>query len=427
MAQAPLLSPPPAHSPEEEPKTFKRFLQRLARNPYVIIAALLHLLLLLVFGGKVLFDGMKPKPTEFVSEPQADNNPPAPPPTPTPPEETQDIPTKTDTAPDVITVDNPDSSFSMETIVAPTPPEPPKPPDTPKTTAPTLGERLDKIRHFTDAWGKDGKGVSGKGRDTHAQFVCYVAQADGIDPASYHQMEGGNIVRGPIPNLLRMVNAWSAKRISAETVGHPLVISSGELMEKKPPFIYFAGFADFVLTDVEVAKLHEYLVNGGAIWGDNGLAGRGSRFDIAFRREMKRVIPDVDKPFEPLPLDHPLFKESFYTINQVPAGMNFRDEPVEAIKLDGEIVILYTMNDYTDMMTMGFEPPIKERGNILANKDQENGQTIWITERMVLFNGNRTTYFRNYEVTSGEDAFRLGINIIVHLLTRYQEKLLFTQ
>ena len=37
---------------------------------------------------------------------------------------------------------------------------------------------------------------------------------------------------------------------------------------------------------------------GGAIWGDNALPGWGSRFDVAFRREMKRVVPDIE-PSEP--------------------------------------------------------------------------------------------------------------------------------
>ena len=96
--------------------------------------------------------------------------------------------------------------------------------------------------------------------------------------------------------------------------------------------------------------IRDSLQIGGCIWGDNALAGRGSRFDVAFRREMKRVVPDLDKNFEPVDLTYDIFTKSWYSISKVPQGMNYYAEPLEHLDIDGKLAILYTPNDYSDKM-----------------------------------------------------------------------------
>ena len=114
------------------------------------------------------------------------------------------------------------------------------------------------------------------------------------------------------------------------------------------------GTRRFVLTDKEVSNLREYIRVGGCIWGDSSVPGLRSRFDLAFRREMKRVLPDVGLNFEPLPADHPLFTSGYFPkIKQVPAGLNFYQLPIYALKRHGEIAILDTANDYGDMWQLG--------------------------------------------------------------------------
>jgi hypothetical protein len=433
--------PPPARPPasEKESGSFKRLFVRFIRSPYVLIALAVHLLLLVSFGGRVAFKGMQKKGQfeagdVFVAT-SGDLPPPPPPMQQPPPDETVPVPTQMATTPnDLIASDvlNP-NSFSMPDaapVIAPEvsamakaapPPPPPKNVD-------NFAKRAAAVREFTKSWSKDGKsGPTGTGKSTQAKFVCHIAKATGINPAIYHQLDATQqIVGGPIPNLLRMINAWSNGRIEADSIPKPLDLASQEIFTAKPPFIYFAGFSDFKLSDVEVENLRKYLVSGGAIWGDNGLAGRGSRFDIAFRREMKRVIPDDDKVFEEVPLDNPIFRgdKAFFQLSKLPPGMNYRDDRVEAIRLDGEVAVLYTLNDYTDMMCMGFEEPILQAKN---QPERFHGPKIyWRTGRMesVLW-PNRDNYFRNFEPESCEDVFKLGINIVVHLLTRFQEKLMF--
>ena len=82
-------------------------------------------------------------------------------------------------------------------------------------------------------------------------------------------------------------------------------MGTDQLFTLKPPFVYLTGHKDFRLKDQEVKNLRDYLMLGGAIWADSALAGHRSRFDVAFRREMKRVFPDRD--FAPVKLNHDLF------------------------------------------------------------------------------------------------------------------------
>ncbi len=122
----------------------------------------------------------------------------------------------------------------------------------------------------------------------------------------------------------------------------------------KPPFVFFTGHRDFKLTDKEVENLQKYLQLGGCVWGDSSLPGNRSRFDIAFRREMKRVLPDQDIAWETLPPDHPIYTQTYFPeIKAVPRGMNFYQEPVYALKHFGEVAVIYTANDYGDMWQIG--------------------------------------------------------------------------
>jgi hypothetical protein len=164
---------------------------------------------------------------------------------------------------------------------------------------------------------------------------------------------------------------------------------------------------------------------GGCIWGDSSLPGRNSRFDIAFRREMRRVIPDVDKQFEPLPKDHPIFTAGYFPeIKDVPPGLNFYQEPVYALKIYGEIGILYTANDYGDMWQIG----IDEKGLVDMRRDERN-QFVAINPRIWDY---RFSYLGNI-APSGQaprggvegvaqnlvDTYKFGTNVVVHLLTRW--------
>ena len=186
-----------------------------------------------------------------------------------------------------------------------------------------------------------------------------------------------------------------------------------------PPFIFFTGHKDFVLTEQEIANLRDYLQCGGAIWGDNALAGEGSRFDVAFRREMKRVVPDLDKTFKPMSTDDEIFTRSWFTISQIPQGMNYYAEPLERLDIDGKLAILYTPNDYSDLYAMRILPGDSQ---IQGARPDPKSQSPLFTSGMFL--NNRNILFRNFTLESSLSVHRLGMNIVTYLLTRFDDDLL---
>jgi len=78
------------------------------------------------------------------------------------------------------------------------------------------------------------------------------------------------------------------------------------------PIFYYTGSDDFVLSEPEVARLREFVQNGGTIWGDTCFGD--PEFFTAFTREMGRVLPG--RQWRPLPEDHPLF-HCYYRIEEV--------------------------------------------------------------------------------------------------------------
>ena len=152
-------------------------------------------------------------------------------------------------------------------------------------------------------YGRLGQGVGNGSRHAVAgvRITAYIGQYSGGNWDSTVRISAGNkIETGSLPNLLYLMSAWSKDKIKTNyTNVQAIKLDSDEIFSVKPPFIFLTGTRDFKLTDKEVENLQKYVRMGGCIWGDSSLPGLRSRFDIAFRREMKRVIPDVDKNFEP--------------------------------------------------------------------------------------------------------------------------------
>jgi len=147
------------------------------------------------------------------------------------------------------------------------------------------------------------------------------------------------------------------------------------------PILYMTGHYDFVLTDAEVAGLRNYLRHGGILLGD-ACCGRKS-FDLAFRRELKRVLPQFD--LQPVPLNHPVYSARA-TVRQVRySGIVQSQEPdlhtpqLEGIRIGGTMAVIYSRYG------LG---------------------TSW--------DGQTRPYSRCYGT---EDALRLGLNVLVYAMT----------
>jgi hypothetical protein len=414
-----------------------KFLEKIKTSRDFTISLLLHIILVAIFGGTVLFQAVQEPPDfegegggfvgggeEVAAAPVQQQQM-----MPTTPDITVTAtPQNTSTLDAITTTATSPMNFNMAMMV--TPPAPTAP-TAPKMSAPqpaTMGGMSGgmspgdaaAIKAFTQGWGK-GSGSGTGTRSREFEFTAYIGKYDGGNWNSTVRSlsnDPNKLDTGSLPNLLYFMNKRSKSRITTNyDKVKSIDLDSGELFTIKPPFIFITGTKDFKLTEKEVENLRKYVRLGGAIWGDSSVPGRNSRFDIAFRREMKRVIPDKDKDWEELPANHPIFdkrKVYFQDVLEVPPGLNFYQEPVYALKIYGEIAIIYTANDYGDMWQIG----LLENGEVDLRRNASNQL---VATNLNLWD-NRESYTRNLTPESLDTAYKFGTNVVLHLLTRWESK-----
>lgn len=111
------------------------------------------------------------------------------------------------------------------------------------------------------------------------------------------------------------------------------------------PMVFMSGHHDFQLSRKEAEGLSRYLQRGGLLVAS---ASAGLKpFDVAFRREIKRVFPKAD--LVRLPPSHPLFVSGWSSVEKVtytPTAL--RDNPTLenpefwGLFLDGRLAVLYS-------------------------------------------------------------------------------------
>lgn len=416
-----------------------KFVEKLRNRTDFTISLLLHVILVAVFGGTVLFKAVQEPPDfegdggGFVGNSEAVAAP--------PPQQTQVLPPTQDITVTATPVNNTTVNAITTTAVSPmnfnmaqmvmAPPAPTASMNEvtmakPSVAPPSLGsggmtaQEAAAIKSFTQGWGK-GTGSGTGTRSREFEFTAYIGRYDGGNWNSTISSVGGDpkkIDNGSLPNLLAYMSTRSKNKVKTNyDKVEAIKLDSQDLFTKKPPFIFITGTKDFKLTEAEVENLRKYVRLGGAIWGDSSVPGRFSRFDIAFRREMKRVIPDKDKDWEELPKNHPIFdqRQAYYPeVKEIPPGLNYYREPVYALRIYGEIAIIYTANDYGDMWQIGLLPD----GNIDLRRNERNAyvainDNIW---------KNRDTYLRNISKESLDLTYKFGTNVVLHLLTRWESK-----
>jgi len=423
--------------PQQSDSFFERFLEKLSGSRDFTISFVLHLIVVVIFGTTVLFQAVEEPPDfegatgGFVEQSTTV--------TPARPQQTQ-------------AATQPDSqSFNVASVAAPVAPRltaitTSSPtalnfniapsfqavrPDT--TSSKKLGASVtasqgvstsgltkaaaQQIKAFTGGWGKGTGGGTGI-RKREFEFTAYLGKYEGGNWNSTVRVSQGKIETGSLPNLLYLMSFWSSDKIKTNYRNvEALDLASEEIFAVKPPFIFMTGSQDFVLSDKEVENLRRYLRMGGCVWGDSSVPGRGSRFDTAFRREMRRVIADKDKDFYPLPDNHPIFTAGYFPeVREVPPGVNFYRDPVEALDIYGEVAVIYTSNDYGDMFSIG----LTKDGKIDRGKDEKNRYVAISNPELV---SNRFVYIRNITEKSLAQAYRFGTNMVVFLLTRWENRL----
>ena len=410
----------------------QKFFEKLSNSRDFAISFALHLIIVMVFGTTVLFQAVQ-EPPDFEGGEGGflqGGEPSAPPPVQAQPQPQTSFNVATVASPtttsaiNAITTTAPNPlNFTMSPTIMPVMAAVPSAPTT-AALAPAAAavsaegmsrEVAAQIKAFTGGWGKGTGGGTGT-RQREFEFTAYIGQYAGGNWDSTVRRSGQRIETGSLPNLLYLMSYWSKDRIKTNFRNVKAIkLDSDEIFAVKPPFIFLTGTRDFKLTEKEVENLQKYVRMGGCIWGDSSVPGKRSLFDIAFRREMKRVIPDVDKNFEPLPANHPIFTQGYFPeVKSVPPGINYYQDDIEVLRIYGEIAIIYTSNDYGDMWQVGLD----KEGKIDTGRDG-SGRFVAISGNIY---ENRGTYIRNITPESLALSYKFGINVVIHLLTRWETK-----
>ncbi len=274
-------------------------------------------------------------------------------------------------------------------------------------TANTLGKNVRSMMYH-DYAAKHGVESRGKTlRATIDKFVVVSYEGGDWDCEFHRKDHKPDFTKGSIPNLIREIERRTNVEVKNKT---PVVVRADSPEIHDSPFVYFTGHKNFTLTEAEVENLRTYILQGGAIVANSSLPGRRSRFDVAFRREMRRVIPDHE--LKSVGNKHDMFR-SFVIFQGVPVGMNYWQEPMEVIEIDGRVVVIYNLNDYGDMMLANLD----DTGNAikygLCAADQSyhwEGPRIWLNARRLYANVD--------DFPAVLDAYMMNINILAYLLTR---------
>lgn len=103
------------------------------------------------------------------------------------------------------------------------------------------------------------------------------------------------------------------------------------------PVIFMTGHGNIVFSDDEVRRLRTYLENGGFLYADDDYG-----MDKAFRREIKKVFPEIE--LQELPFSYGLYSCLFNFPNGVPKTHEHDNKPPQGfgIFLKGRLVVYYT-------------------------------------------------------------------------------------
>ncbi len=145
-------------------------------------------------------------------------------------------------------------------------------------------------------------------------------------------------------SLLRGINRNTG--IAVDYAPRYVALDSEQLLNE--PMVLMTGHYDFEFSPAEVDRLRDYLRRGGTLFASS--AAGLSPFERAFRREIKRVLPESD--LIPLPPTHRIFSGGWNPIGEIEyTATALRDNPTlnrpefSAIILDDRISVIYTPHD----------------------------------------------------------------------------------
>jgi hypothetical protein len=130
--------------------------------------------------------------------------------------------------------------------------------------------------------------IASSARTARAEISIARVQYDG----------GGDWYANPssLPNLLAAIASRTALKVSRTEAR--VRLTDDKLWDY--PFLHITGHGNLRLTDAEITRLREYLLQGGFLHVDDNYG-----LDESFRREINRVFPD--RSLVDVPLSHPVY------------------------------------------------------------------------------------------------------------------------
>jgi hypothetical protein len=149
----------------------------------------------------------------------------------------------------------------------------------------------------------------------------------------YQGLKGGSEI-----NLLKRV----VRETGIEAIPEEHVVKLTNPLLFTVPFLYMTGHGTIIMGASEIDNLRVAIENGAFLLGD-ACNGKGSGFDINFRKIIRRVFPQ--RRLQQIPVSHPVF-HCFYEIKEILGGDKRIDPYLEGIILeDGRLGVVYTVND----------------------------------------------------------------------------------
>lgn len=170
---------------------------------------------------------------------------------------------------------------------------------------------------------------------------------------------GGDWYANPssIPNLLSAIAERTA--LPVERAEAKVRLTDSALFDY--PFLHVTGHGVIKFSDVEVARLREYLKRGGFLHVDDNYG-----LDESFRKEIKRVFPD--RPMVEVPYAHPIY-HLVYDFPSGPPKVHEHDgKPAQGfgIFIGNRLAVYYTYsadlgNGWEDVGTYPDPPAVHEQ------------------------------------------------------------------
>jgi len=136
-------------------------------------------------------------------------------------------------------------------------------------------------------------------------------------------------------NLFKKLN-------SEQQINVPVKENHSEIMDENffnHPIAYLAGHGNIRFSDQEVSRLRTYLTSGGFLFADDDFG-----MDISFRREMKKVFPELK--FVELPFNHPIYQIYYKFPNGLPKIHEHAGGPPQGLGLiyENKLIVFYSFN-----------------------------------------------------------------------------------